>query len=265
MNIKINELPLDVPKYVTLDVELFGAEKHRLHRPTGRFACLSLATSPEDVYIYTDEKIIPLVLGRIEDGVWVMHNAQFDIQQLRRWDNIPPRKKLWCTLLIEKALWSGYFDKFSLKDLARRHCSIYLEKETVEQFENATDLNDEMIHYSALDASITYQILLEQKEIIRKNQWAFNVYKKIDLPTKVFVFLAMTPNNVTHRDLANKISKLPGIYEVDMITGEYDLLVKVRGKNIEEIGKIVIDKIRVMEGVGKSFTSASFETIEEKI
>jgi DNA-binding Lrp family transcriptional regulator len=90
-------------------------------------------------------------------------------------------------------------------------------------------------------------------------------YKKIDLPTKVFVFLAITPNNVTHRDLASKISKLPGVYEVHMITGEYDLLVKVRGKNIEEIGRIVIDKLRVMEGVGKSFTSACFETIEEKI
>jgi len=90
-------------------------------------------------------------------------------------------------------------------------------------------------------------------------------YKKIDLPTTVFVFLAITPNNVTHQDLANKISKLPGVYEVHMITGEYDLLVKVRGKTIEDIGEIVINKLRILEGVGKSFTSACFKTIKEEI
>jgi len=90
-------------------------------------------------------------------------------------------------------------------------------------------------------------------------------YKKIDLPTNVFVFVAITPNNITHRDLANRISKLPGAYEVHMITGEYDLLIKVKGKNIEEIGKIVIDKIRVMEGVSKSFTSVCLETIKEDV
>jgi len=90
-------------------------------------------------------------------------------------------------------------------------------------------------------------------------------YKKIDLPTTVFVFLSITPNNVTHQDLAKKISKLPGVYEVYMVTGEYDLLVKVRGESIESIGDIVIDKLRQLEGVGKSFTSACFRTIKEEI
>ena len=90
-------------------------------------------------------------------------------------------------------------------------------------------------------------------------------YKKIDLPTNVFVFVAITPNNITHRDLANRISKLPGVLEVHMITGEYDLLIKVKGENIEEIGKIVIDKIRLMEGVSKSFTSVCLETIKEEM
>ena len=75
-------------------------------------------------------------------------------------------------------------------------------------------------------------------------------YKKIDLPTTVFVFLSITPNsNIQHRQLASRISKIPGVYEVYMITGDYDLLIKVRGKSIEDIGKIVIDKFRVLPGV----------------
>jgi DNA-binding Lrp family transcriptional regulator len=90
-------------------------------------------------------------------------------------------------------------------------------------------------------------------------------YKKIDLQTTVYVFIAITPNNVTHHELAKKISKLPGVYEVHMITGEYDLLVKVRGKSIEDIGDVVIERLRILEGVGKSFTSACFKTIKEEI
>jgi DNA-binding Lrp family transcriptional regulator len=50
-----------------------------------------------------------------------------------------------------------------------------------------------------------------------------------------------------------------------MITGDYDLLIKVRGKSIEDIGKIVIDKFRVLPGVEKSATSACFETIKEAL
>jgi DNA-binding Lrp family transcriptional regulator len=90
-------------------------------------------------------------------------------------------------------------------------------------------------------------------------------YKKIDLPTTVFIFIAVTPNNVKHQDLADQISKFPGVYEVHMITGEYDLLVKVRGENIEDIGNMVIDRLRILKGVEKSFTSACFRTIKEEI
>jgi len=89
-------------------------------------------------------------------------------------------------------------------------------------------------------------------------------YDKIDLPTTVFVFLSITPNsNIQHRQLASRIAKIPGVYEVYMITGDYDLLIKVRGKSIEDIGKIVIDKFRVLPGVQKSHTSACFEAIKE--
>lgn len=89
-------------------------------------------------------------------------------------------------------------------------------------------------------------------------------YKNIEMPTKVYLFVTITPNNVTHRDLANIIAKIPGVYEVHMVTGKYDLIVKIRGKSIEDIGKIVIDKIRVLEGVGQTFTSACFETVKEE-
>ena len=41
----------------------------------------------------------------------------------------------------------------------------------------------------------------------------------------------------------------PEIKEVYPIFGEYDFLVKIEADNIETIGKVVINKIRIIEGV----------------
>ena len=129
MKIHINELPLAQPDntYCSLDVELFGAEKLRLHRPTGKFACLTLCPDGENVYLIDNEQMVDLALARVDNCWWIFHNAQFDIRQLRRWADVPPRKKLWDTMIIERLLWSGYYDRFSLKDLVRRYLGIYLE------------------------------------------------------------------------------------------------------------------------------------------
>jgi len=103
---------------------------------------------------------------------------------------------------------------------------------------------------------------LVERDIIQSFTTRLN-YKNIDMPTTVFLFISITPNNVAHRDLSEIIARLPGVYEVYMVTGKYDLLVKIRGKSIEDIGKIVIDRIRVLKGVNQTFTSACFETIKE--
>ncbi|EMR74764.1 transcriptional regulator [Thermoplasmatales archaeon SCGC AB-540-F20] len=69
-----------------------------------------------------------------------------------------------------------------------------------------------------------------------------------------------------HRgNLARRIAKLQGINEVHIISGEYDLLLKVRGKSLEEIGKLVVDKLRELKGVGRTLTCACFETVKEEI
>ena len=89
-------------------------------------------------------------------------------------------------------------------------------------------------------------------------------YNKIGLPTEVFIFVSFLPNaNISQRELAKRISKLERILEVHIISGEYDLLLKVIGKSLEEIGEIVIDKLRNIKGVGKTLTFACFQTVKE--
>jgi len=91
-------------------------------------------------------------------------------------------------------------------------------------------------------------------------------YKKTGLPSKVFVFVSFLHNtNVSQRELAKRIAKIQGIYDVNIISGEYDLLLKVRGESLEKIGKLVVDKLRELKGVGKTLTCACFETVKEEV
>jgi len=108
-----------------------------------------------------------------------------------------------------------------------------------------------------------------QKMVERGIIKSFNVtidYKKVGFSSEVFIFVSFLPNlEVSQRQLAKRITKLPGVSEVHIISGEYDLLLKVRGKSLEEIGKLVIDKLRQLQGVGRTLTCACFETVKEEL
>jgi DNA-binding Lrp family transcriptional regulator len=91
-------------------------------------------------------------------------------------------------------------------------------------------------------------------------------YQKIGLPSIVFIFVSFrSDKKISQRELANRIAKLKGVFEVHIISGEYDLLIKVRGTSLEDIGKLVVDKLRELDGVDKTLTCACFETVKEEI
>src|SRR3990167_8097015 len=90
-------------------------------------------------------------------------------------------------------------------------------------------------------------------------------YKKLGNETSAFVLISYLPNKLIQKEVAEKIAKVPDVYEIHLIAGEWDMIAKVRGKNLEEIGKLVLERIRKIEGVAKTFTLACFETIKEEI
>jgi len=104
---------------------------------------------------------------------------------------------------------------------------------------------------------------LKQKGIIKK----FTIKvdnKKIGLPTEAFIFVSFQSNTeISQRELAKKISRLHGVTEVHIISGEYDLLLKVVGESLEKIGNLVVDRLRKIKGVGRTLTFACFQTIKE--
>jgi Lrp/AsnC family transcriptional regulator, leucine-responsive regulatory protein len=87
---------------------------------------------------------------------------------------------------------------------------------------------------------------------------------KIGLPTMMFVFVSFLPNHdISQRQLAHRIALFTGVEEVHIVSGEYDLLLKVRGSSLEEIGRLVVDRLRQVKGVGNTVTFACFETVKD--
>jgi Lrp/AsnC family leucine-responsive transcriptional regulator len=53
------------------------------------------------------------------------------------------------------------------------------------------------------------------------------------------------------------------VQEVHIITGDWDLLVKLRAENVDAVGKFVVDKLRLIKGLEKTLTCMVFETVKE--
>jgi len=79
-----------------------------------------------------------------------------------------------------------------------------------------------------------------------------------------FILVSFMPGpQVSQKMLAHQISKLPDVEEVHLISGEWDILVKVRGSSMKGIGELVIERIRTMEGVARTLTCTVFYTAKE--
>lgn len=104
---------------------------------------------------------------------------------------------------------------------------------------------------------------LEQRKTIRKYT-AIPDYSQLGLGVTAFILVQFSPQEgMSQRETAEEIADLSGIHEVHMISGEYDMLLKVRGSSMEDIGKLVIDKLREIKGVSRTLTCACFTTVKD--
>lgn len=150
-----------------LDLELSGLRESQLHRPAGRMTSLAGTCDGKNVYIIFDEAEIKEFLERIERSTLIFHNATFDLSHLRRWATIPERKNMRDTLLIERLMFSNYYDDFGLNHLVRRYLKCYLPKDVRKEFHNLEGaMTEEQIQYAALDVIGTWLVDKEQQKII---------------------------------------------------------------------------------------------------
>jgi len=108
---------------------------------------------------------------------------------------------------------------------------------------------------------------MEELGVIKEYKAVLNA-EKLDTGTTAFVLASVSYRlkqgiQLSQRKIAQEIARFPEVQEVHIVTGDWDILIKVREKDVNKIGKFVIDKLRMVEGIEKTLTCMVFETLKE--
>ena len=109
---------------------------------------------------------------------------------------------------------------------------------------------------------------MEEQGMIRGYR-AIVAAEKLGAGTSAFILASVSYSSkkanttVSQRTVAEEIAKFPEVQEVHIITGDWDLLVKLRAESVDAVGKFVVDKLRLIKGLEKTLTCMVFETVKE--
>ena len=105
---------------------------------------------------------------------------------------------------------------------------------------------------------------LEQKKIIKN--YTINVdYKTIGYPLTAYVMINFDngATDLPQDIIAGKIADRGQVEEVHLIAGEFDILVKVRAKDLEDLGIFITRDLKDIEGIGNSRTFVSLNKLKD--
>lgn len=107
---------------------------------------------------------------------------------------------------------------------------------------------------------------MEQQEVIKEYR-AILDSKKLNLGTTAFILASFSYRNgetpLSQRVIAEQIAKFPEVQDVHIISGDWDILIKIKEKSVDAVGNFVIDKLRTVKGIEKTLTCMVFDTQKE--
>lgn len=109
---------------------------------------------------------------------------------------------------------------------------------------------------------------MEQQEVIKEYRAILDP-KKLNFGVTAFIlasFSYRTGKNeeaLSQRFIAEQIAKFPEVQEVHIISGDWDILIKVKERDVDSVGKFVVDKLRTVKGIEKTLTCIVFDTPKE--
>jgi DNA-binding Lrp family transcriptional regulator len=108
---------------------------------------------------------------------------------------------------------------------------------------------------------------MEELKIIKAYKAVLDA-QKLDRGAVAFILASVSYRakqgaSQSQREIAQKIAAFPEVQEVHIITGDWDLLIKVKEADVGSIGKLVIDRLRLVKGIEKTLTCMVFETLKE--
>ncbi len=54
--------------------------------------------------------------------------------------------------------------------------------------------------------------------------------------------------------VAGQIVELPGVLSAEDVTGPYDVIVRTEAETMDELGKLIVARIQVIEGITRTLT-----------
>lgn len=108
---------------------------------------------------------------------------------------------------------------------------------------------------------------MEKLGIIRDYKAVLDA-KKLHMGTAAFILASFSyrlegEELLSQRQIVRQIARFPEVQGVHIITGDWDILIKVREKDVDAIGNFVIDRLRTVKGIEKTLTCMVFETEKE--
>ncbi len=106
---------------------------------------------------------------------------------------------------------------------------------------------------------------MEERGII-KGYTAILNETEVGLPTTALVLVSVgypPGSEFSQEVVAERLSEFPEISEVYIIAGDWDLLLKIRSRSIEDVGNFVIRRLRNVEGITKTKTISVFRRVKE--
>ncbi len=90
---------------------------------------------------------------------------------------------------------------------------------------------------------------------------------KLGASTTAFIFASFAYKNeekaASQRKVAKEIGGFSEVQEVHIISGEWDILIKVKVRDVDSVGKFVVDKLRLVRGIERTLTCLVFESEKE--
>jgi DNA-binding Lrp family transcriptional regulator len=111
---------------------------------------------------------------------------------------------------------------------------------------------------------------LQARKIINKFTAVLDP-KKLDRETLAFILVTVryrVPGKakvLSQREFCQTIAQYPLVQGVHVLSGEYDVLLKVRAKNIEEMNNFIVDYLRELPEVDKTLTMFAMDSYHDSL
>ena len=105
---------------------------------------------------------------------------------------------------------------------------------------------------------------LKESGIIKKYSIEID-QKKLGMNIVAYIMASVyydPEGKTSQKEIAKKINKLHFVESVDIITGEMDLIIKVRAKNIQQLNKLITEELRNIKGIDKTITLTVLEEVD---